>query len=349
MNSVDQILLAWYAVHGRELPWRTTRDPYLIWLSEIILQQTRVDQGTAYYLRFVERFPRVDLLAQAPEDEVLKLWQGLGYYSRARNLHAAAQQIVNDFGGQFPSTYDAVRSLRGVGDYTAAAITSAAFDLPYAAVDGNGYRVLSRLYDVATPIDSTQGHREFQALATATMAQAKPSLYNQAVMDLGAMICTPRSPRCEECPLHAKCQAAAAGTIADRPVKQGKTKVRERWFNYLDLRSVGEAVLLRRGAGDIWQGLYEFPLIETAQEADFKTLAQQVDFIRWVGSEWTLEQETSLPAHRLSHQLIHAVVWQISVPRFTPDARIWSISEDDIAQRAVPRLLERYLMKKGEF
>lgn len=237
MNRIAEILLDWYAREGRDLPWRRTRDPYRIWLSEVILQQTRVAQGMEYYLRFTERFPDVASLAAAPEDEVLKLWQGLGYYSRARNLRAAASEVVERFGGVFPRSLDDVRSLRGVGDYTAAAICSAAYDAPCAVVDGNVYRVLSRLFDLAEPIDATAGKRAFACLAQSQLDAAHPGRYNQAIMDFGAIQCTPASPRCEACPLSESCLALAAGTVADRPVKRGKTRVRDRWFNYLHVAS----------------------------------------------------------------------------------------------------------------
>lgn len=201
MDRIADILLDWYAREGRDLPWRRTRDPYRIWLSEVILQQTRVAQGMDYYLRFTERFPDVRALAAASEDEVLKLWQGLGYYSRARNLHAAAREVVARFGGRFPSDYESVRSLRGVGDYTAAAVCSAAFDAPCAVVDGNVYRVLSRLFDVAEPIDTAAGRKAFAELAQTQLDRRAPGRYNQAIMDFGALQCTPSSPRCGACPL----------------------------------------------------------------------------------------------------------------------------------------------------
>lgn len=234
---IADILLDWYSREGRDLPWRRTRDPYRIWLSEVILQQTRVAQGTEYYLRFVGRFPDVRSLAAASEDEVLKLWQGLGYYSRARNLHAAARQVVDDFGGRFPTTFAGVRSLRGVGDYTAAAVCSAAYSLPYAAVDGNVYRVLSRLFDIAEPIDTASGRRLFAELARSQLDERDPGRYNQAIMDFGALRCTPSPPRCGECPFGDRCLALAAGTVVSRPVKQGRTQVRDRWFHYLHITS----------------------------------------------------------------------------------------------------------------
>lgn len=347
MNDLSSILCRWYARFGRDLPWRGTRDPYLIWLSEVILQQTRVEQGRAYYLRFAERFPRVELLAAASEDEVLKLWQGLGYYSRARNLHAAARQIVDEWGGRFPSDYAQVRRLKGVGEYTAAAVCSAAFDMPCAAVDGNAYRVLSRLYDVEEPIDTAAGKRCFARLAEETMRGAAPSVYNQALMDLGATVCTPRSPRCGECPWQDGCLARAAGTVALRPVKVGKTKVRERLFDYLHLTSGGRTVMVRRGAGDIWQGLYEFPLVEHDAPLDFGALSSTEAFRRWVGADWTLRGSSVLKPHRLSHQLLRATVWRLEVPRFTECAQAHALDDGEVGLRAVPRLLEVYLNEKG--
>lgn len=239
MEPVSDILLSWFAREGRDLPWRRTRDPYRIWLSEVILQQTRVAQGLEYYLRFTERFPDIAALAAAPEDEVLKLWQGLGYYSRARNLHAAARQVMSRFGGVFPATYGEVRALPGVGDYTAAAVCSIVYDAPCAVLDGNVYRVLARLFDIGIPIDTTAGKRTFAELAQLQLDTSRPGLYNQAIMDFGALQCTPAQPRCGDCPLAGRCLALAAGTVGVRPVKQGRAKVRDRWFNYLHVPAAG--------------------------------------------------------------------------------------------------------------
>lgn len=346
MNRIAEILLDWYAREGRDLPWRHTRDPYRIWLSEVILQQTRVAQGMDYYLRFTERFADVGSLAAASEDEVLKLWQGLGYYSRARNLHAAARQVVERFGGEFPVSSDDVRSLRGVGEYTAAAICSAAYDAPCAVVDGNVYRVLSRLFDLDTPIDTTAGKRAFARLAQSQLDTAHPDRYNQAIMDFGALCCTPAGPRCETCPLAAQCLALAAGTVADRPVKQGRTKVRDRWFNYLHVTS-GERTLLRRREGrDIWQGLYEFPMIETEGPVDFTELVRRKEFAALLGdAPWHLVRSVALPGHQLSHQRLHAVVHRIETPVLTPAAAAMAVATSALGDFAVPRLVDRYLIK----
>lgn len=344
MPTVADILIAWYERHGRSLPWRETRDPYRIWLSEVILQQTRVAQGWNYYLRFTERFPDIASLAAADEDTVLKLWQGLGYYSRARNLHAAARQVMTDFGGRFPETFEGVRSLRGVGDYTAAAICSMAYDLPHAVVDGNVYRVLARLYDIADPIDSTAGRKLFAALAQETLGKAQPAVYNQAIMDFGATACTPTQPHCAECPLAEQCAARAAGTIAERPVKQGTTKIRDRRFHYLHIVCGEKTVLHRRGAGDIWQGLYEFPLVES--ELDAPELYTTAEFSQWVGSSWELLETVDLPKHQLSHQRIFATVHRLEVAELTPAAASCAVQIADVGDYAVPRLLERYLLSR---
>lgn len=349
MEDFAKILLAWYTREGRDLPWRHTRNPYRIWLSEIILQQTRVAQGTAYYHRFVERFPDVTSLAAATEDEVLKLWQGLGYYSRARHLHKAAQEIVSQFGGEFPTTFAAIRSLSGVGDYTAAAISSAAFGLPHAAVDGNVYRVLARLFDIDTPIDTTSGKRQFSELAQSLLDPANAGSYNQAIMDFGALVCTPLHPHCEECPFSEHCLARSAGVITQRPVKRGKASVRDRWFHYLHILCGEQTVLCRREAGDIWQGLYEFPLLEMSSAgAEIKDLCATAEFQKWIETDWQLRHHISLPRHQLSHQRIHAEVWQIEVPKFSEQATSHTSPIAELEQYAIPRLLERYFEMLSE-
>ncbi len=339
------LLLDWYARCGRDLPWRRTRDAYRIWLSEIILQQTRVAQGAGYYERFTERFPDVASLAAADEDEVLKLWQGLGYYSRARNLHAAAREVAGRRGGAFPDTFAGLRSLPGVGDYTAAAVASIAFGRPCAAVDGNVYRVLSRLFDVDEAIDTTAGRRLFAELAEAQLDRAHPGRYNQAIMDFGALQCTPLRPRCGDCPLSERCLALAAGTVGERPVKRGRTKVTERWFHYLDISCGGLTPLCRREADDIWRGLYEFPMIETSGPEDFGALTQREEFRRWTGADWVLTGRTDLPPHRLSHRVIHAAVYRIETRTLTAQAAAAAVPVRQLGDYAVPRLLERYLMR----
>ena len=347
-------LIDWYIENHRPLPWRETRDPYRIWLSEVILQQTRVAQGLEYYLRFVERFPTAVDLAGADEDEVLKLWQGLGYYSRARNLHAAARQVAERHGGVFPTDYAAVRALRGVGDYTAAAIVSFSTDAPYAVVDGNVYRVASRLLDIDTPIDTTAGRKEFAAAAQRLLEEFLETVgrkgegagrYNQAVMELGALVCTPRSPQCEACPLGATCLARRNGTVAERPVKQGRTVQTPRWFNYLHLVDrQGRTVVCRREGNDIWRGLYEFPLVETAEACDFDRLAAEEAFGRLLGGQpFRLTDTVRMPRHQLSHQAIHALFHRLEVEELPAAEGCIAVDAEALGDYAVSRLTDRYL------
>lgn len=251
----SKTLLEWYSYHGRTLPWRNTKDPYIIWVSEVILQQTQVKQGYDYFLRFVARFPNVDVLASASEDEVLTYWQGLGYYSRARNLHAAAIQIVDS--GGFPKDYESIRALKGVGDYTAAAIAAFAYGLPHAVVDGNVYRVLARYFGISEPIDTGKGKKMFAELAKSLLPEGEVEAYNQAIMDFGATVCSPQRPSCNECPLASTCLAFNAGTVRSLPCKSKKMAVTTRRMVYMFITVKGETALFRRNGRDIWNGLYE--------------------------------------------------------------------------------------------
>ena len=328
--SFTNTLLKWFREHGRDLPWRQTRDPYAIWLSEIILQQTRIEQGRPYWERFMQRWPTVEDLAAASEDDVLKEWQGLGYYSRARNLHYAAHQIVEM--GAFPQTLEGIKSLKGVGDYTAAAIGSIAFGLPTAVVDGNVFRVLARHYGISTPINTTDGKHEFTALAQELLPAPEASAFNQAMMDFGAMQCTPASPHCASCPLQETCSAFREGRTDELPVKLKTLKVKERRLTYIYIRYKGQTVLRRRPAGDIWQGLYE-PLLAEAAPAGAILLQQHVK-------------------HALTHRIIYAdfYLWEPKEKPSLPDGYFW-IPEADIDHYAVPRLVELLLEglpSKGE-
>ena len=306
-------LLPWYQQNGRDLPWRRTKDPYKIWLSEIILQQTRVEQGMDYYLRFTEAYPTVELLASADEDEVMRLWQGLGYYSRARNLHEAARQVVSR--GGFPISYAEIRTLKGVGDYTAAAIASFAYGLPHAVVDGNVYRVLSRFFGIATPIDTTAGKHQFSALAQEILPPKHAALHNQAIMDLGALICTPRSPQCAACPLADACIAHAENCPEDFPVKAKRTQVRTRFLNYIFITD-GENILLhRRAKGDIWQGLYEPVLIETNSECSLPDLLARTSLSPFLTSDTTLTPLAADMTHKLSHQNLRTWAYLLRTSR----------------------------------
>lgn len=297
-------ILNWYKENRRDLPWRNHHDPYAIWISEIILQQTRVAQGYDYYLRFMQRFPTVVDLAQASQDEVMTQWQGLGYYSRARNLHAAAQQIVSS--GSFPSDYHTIRCLKGVGDYTAAAIASFAFGLRHAVVDGNVYRVLSRFFAIDTPIDTGEGKKYFSQLATSLLPQdACVADYNQALMDFGAMQCVPKSPQCNTCVLNEACGAYASGEVERFPVKQHKVAVKRRYFNYYIIKVKDEVVLFKRDGSDIWRGLYEPFLVETMQEPQGIALPETNAWKRVVqGDGFAIKPLATQVKHQLTHRLL---------------------------------------------
>ena len=315
-------ILQWYAANGRDLPWRRTRDPYAIWLSEIILQQTRIAQGQAYWERFMARFPDVESLAAASEDEVLRLWEGLGYYSRGRNLLAAARQIAA--AGAFPSTLEGIRALKGVGDYTAAAIGSIAFGLPAAVVDGNVYRVLSRYYGIDTPVGSTAAKKEFTALAQSLLPADRPGDFNQAMMDFGAIQCTPASPACLTCPLADTCVALREGRVESLPVRQRAAAVQTRQLVYVYLRCQGRTAIRRRGAGDIWQGLWE-PLTELLPGVEAKLLRQGV-------------------RHQLTHRTLIADFYLAETQQAPalPDGYVW-IQEAELDNYAKPRLFELLL------
>lgn len=306
----SDLLIDWYLENKRDLPWRETKDPYKIWISEIILQQTRVAQGLEYYHNFIEHFPNVQALAEADEEEVLKCWQGLGYYSRARNLHFAAKTIMEKFNGEFPQTHKEILSLKGIGEYTAAAISSFAFGLPHAAVDGNFYRVLARVFEIETPIDSTKGKAEFSMLAQELIDKQRPALFNQAMMDLGATVCTPSTPSCEACPMHDMCLALSHHTIGSLPIKSKKISTKNRYFYYFHIVDNGTTFLHRRDGNDIWKGLYELPLIETTQAMEIDDViasAKNSDFSK----SFTIKQiDQTYPSitHILSHQRIIATL-----------------------------------------
>lgn len=254
-SEISHLLICWYNENKRDFPWRKTTDPYKIWVSEIVLQQTRVAQGWNYYLRFIEKFPTLQALAESSEKDVLNMWQGLGYYSRARNMHAAAQTIATHHNNKMPNTYKEIISLKGVGEYTAAAVLSFAFNKPYAVVDGNVYRVLSRLFAIDTPIDTARGKKEFAQLAQELLDVDRPGKYNQAIMDFGAMQCTPTMPLCATCPLQHLCVAFKLNLQPQFPVKQNKTKVRKRYFHYFHIKFDGTIYLHKRKENDIWKNM----------------------------------------------------------------------------------------------
>lgn len=384
MNSFSNTILSWFRENGRELPWRETKNPYAIWLSEIILQQTRIAQGWEYWERFMVQYPTVEDLAAAHEDEVLKLWQGLGYYSRARNLHAAAKQIVAL--GHFPDTLEGIKQLKGVGDYTAAAIGSFAFDIPAAVVDGNVYRVLARYFGIDTPINSTQGKKEFAALAQSLLPSSKASdflslssasdslsssspvaAYNQAMMDFGAIQCTPQSPKCLLCPLAETCEAMRSNRIAELPVKQKTLKVKTRHLSYIYIRCNGMTAIHRRGEGDIWQGLWEpfnaSDITEaTASIASAQASPSSAKFSPSSAKLSPFKSELAASLHLsnvdglqlLAQDMKHVLTHRILLADFylletearpqLPDDYIW-IKEEEIEDYGIPRLIELMLEK----
>jgi len=307
-------LVAWYEEHKRDLPWRHTTDPYKIWLSEVILQQTRVQQGLPYYHNFVENYPKVEDFAAADEQDILRLWQGLGYYSRARNMHKAAQTVANELNGQFPSNYKDLLQLKGVGSYTAAAIASFAYGESVAVLDGNVFRVLSRIFDVEEDIASPKGKKTFEALANELIPTKNAGVYNQAIMEFGALHCKPKKPNCMFCPFQEKCEAFRLGKQAVLPVKLKKTKVRNRYFHYLVWEHDGKLLMKERQEGDVWQGLHDFMLVENApafleNEQIFESLIEQ----QLAAATWKIAAISADFKHILSHQRIFARFFQLQV------------------------------------
>lgn len=308
------MLVEWYLKNKRDLPWRNTKDPYKIWLSEIILQQTRVAQGLPYYLKFIENFPAVHDLAAAPLERVLKAWQGLGYYSRARNLHETAVFVSSHLEGQFPNNYKELIRLKGIGDYTAAAIASTCFNEPVAAVDGNVYRVLARYFNIDTPTNSSKGIKEFRELSQQLLGDENPWNYNQAIMEFGATHCTPKKPLCNSCPFSQNCLALNYNKIGELPVKIKMGKIKKRFFNYIVFRTSDDQTVLEKRTGKgIWEGLYQFPLIETRKfltPAEFSTSQEFLEIKGDKVYEVTLYNEEPV-IHKLSHQHIYTRFWLV--------------------------------------
>ncbi|MGO3183964.1 MAG: A/G-specific adenine glycosylase [Aequorivita sp.] len=336
-------LISWYLQNKRELPWRNTVNPYHIWLSEIMLQQTRVKQGLPYYLKFVEAYPTVEDLANATEDEVLKMWQGLGYYSRARNLHATAKMVSEEMSGIFPDNYKDLLKLKGVGDYTASAIASISFNQPEAVVDGNVYRVLSRYFGIATPINITAGQKEFKQLAQELIDKKQPGMYNQAIMEFGARYCVPQNPDCANCIFKDSCLAFQQNKVTELPVKIKAKPVKKRYFNYLVFFSEDEHTVLQQRTGKgIWHKLYEFPLIETSEDVNLSTLRKQPQFQSY--SEKLKIINISLfnekpVIHKLSHQHLNTRFWIVETSK---ESEI-SVPISEITSYAVPVLIENFV------
>ncbi len=352
--SFSKKIIQWYRAEGRQLPWRNVDNPYFIWLSEIILQQTRIEQGMEYYFHFIYTYPTVADLASATEEQVLKSWQGLGYYSRARNLHSAAQYIVNYFNGEFPDNYKDICSLKGVGPYTAAAVASFAFKLPYPVIDGNVYRLITRLFGIYTPVPSNAAYKEIETLLKSLMDVEHPDLFNQALMDYGSMVCKPLNPDCVSCIFARECIALQKGKVEVLPVKMAPPKVKERFFYYFDVEwPMGSQrytwVQCRMGK-DIWQGLYEYPLVESDSEWDDKRL---VDYAKRFGGDFFSMRPIELTCsaqftHKLTHQTIKARFVHMVFDEEPCSNPLNSQSVPCVKLKTLPvsRLIDKYLSKK---
>jgi A/G-specific adenine glycosylase len=348
-KNFSLLLLKWNKdKNNRQMPWKGEKDPYKIWLSEIILQQTRVEQGLSYYKNFIKTFPNVHLLAKAPDEKVFKLWEGLGYYTRCRNLLATARYISKVLKGKFPADYESIKALKGVGPYTAAAISSFAFNLPYAVVDGNVFRVLARIFGIDKPIDSTEGKKIFTLLAEELLDKKQPSLYNQAIMDFGAVVCKPAAPLCVTCVFKKHCAAFLGNKINELPVKEKKISIRKRWFYYLVIEYKNEMAIRQRTEKDIWQDLYEFPLIESADELDKKSILQLIEKRKWLpGNNYELLSISPLFKQQLSHQLIAGQFIKIKLKQKPSDKNDWLwVTKSKIGKYAFPQFINQYLQEK---
>jgi len=343
-KSFTQNLLQWNAEQNtRQMPWKGEPDPYKIWLSEIILQQTRVEQGWAYYLRFIEKYPTLPQLAQATDNEVFKLWEGLGYYSRCRNLLVAARTVVDHFNGQFPKDYNAILALKGVGPYTAAAIASFAFGLPYAVVDGNVIRVLARYFGIHTPFDTGSGKKFFEALAQDLLEKDKAGIYNQAIMDFGAVVCKPVSPLCDECPLKKSCYAFKHKEMAALPVKAKSISKKQRWFTCFVITGPQGKLVRQRNQKDIWQHLYEFVMVEGLEAIEWNSQACK----KWIRQNAAIQVESLTKTVRLTQQLTHQTVhvqFQDATTFYQGDVpgHAW-VQDHELARLAFPRIIRKYL------
>jgi A/G-specific adenine glycosylase len=340
-NSFKKILLKWNREkNSRAMPWKGEKDPYKIWLSEIILQQTRVEQGLDYYNRFIKEFPDINKLAKEPDKKVFKMWEGLGYYSRCRNLLVTARYISKERKGKFPDSYEEIKSLKGVGPYTAAAISSFAFNLPYAVVDGNVFRVLSRIFGIKTPVDTTEGKKIFSSLAEELLDKKQPGIYNQAIMDFGAVICKP-APLCHACPFNKTCFAFLNNSIDRLPVKGKKIIIKDRWFYYFIVECNGEFYIHQRSGKDIWNQLYEFYLIEENKKLKSKVLN---DRLKNFGSLLNSPAEIILPFQQLSHQRIHASFMHLQLkqkPPFLNEGQ-W-VKKTRLKQFAFPGIIREFM------
>ncbi len=345
-----QQLLRWKINHPRPLPWKEDKNPYYIWLSEIILQQTRVEQGLPYFLKFKTTFPRIQDLAKASEDEVFKMWQGLGYYTRARNLHATAKLISSKWNGQFPNTYEDILALPGVGPYTAAAIASFAYQLPKVVVDGNVIRVISRFYGIDLPVDKAEGKNQIQVLAEQTLDKEQPDVFNQAIMDFGALHCKPKNPLCTSCFHQKECIAFQNGNPTNYPVKSRRLKKKTRFFNYLVIRYKDQVGLQKRTKKDIWQNLYEFPVIESTKPLDATTIKENPFWINHlVSNQAELIACSKGYKQTLSHQNIIAHFFEIEIkkPFDENNTPFFVVEQKKLPKFAIPKIIDCFLKDKS--
>ncbi|MGV3508870.1 MAG: A/G-specific adenine glycosylase [Sphingobacteriaceae bacterium] len=346
MSFIEEVI-AWYQFNKRDLPWRKTKDPYIIWLSEVILQQTRVDQGLPYFHRFVEKYPQVKDFASATEDEILNLWQGLGYYSRGRNMHYTAQMVMEEHSGYFPTKYDDLIKLKGVGEYTAAAISSFSANEAKAVVDGNVFRVLARYFGIDEPINSSKAKKIFTDIANEVIDKNNPAISNQALMEFGSLQCRPKNPLCSSCPLQISCNAFQNNTVDRLPVKLKKTKVRNRYFNYIVLIDDDKVLMNKRGPRDIWQNLHELPLFETESLQSAEFLVNDSAFIKQFGNV-EISQVFGPVKHVLSHQKIYAqfiVIKKGEVSLMLNDTNWFFTDFASLEHLAQPKLIFSFLKK----
>lgn len=338
-------LINWYAQNKRDLPWRQTTDPYKIWLSEIILQQTRVDQGMSYYHKFVDHYPTVIDLANASEDSILRDWQGLGYYSRARNLHSSAKVIRDTYKGRFPESYEDILKLKGIGAYTAAAISSFSYGLPKPVVDGNVMRVLSRVFGVTDPIDSKEGLSKINEIASELIEIKDPATYNQAIMEFGAIQCTPKKPNCVSCPFKAECYALKNNLIETLPIKKGKTKVSQVFLSYAILELENSIYFKKRDDSSIWKGLYDFPLIQSTEKIADEAVIDQLFSILELPIGSVFEKKSSEITHLLSHRRLSVCFYHISLKNkwYTAPKGVFLMNFEECSKKGLPRVIEKYL------
>ena len=343
MNFANE-LSRWYNTNKRSLPWRDTNDAYVIWLSEIILQQTRVEQGLPYFNRFLEKYPDVSAFAGASEDEVLKLWQGLGYYSRGRNMLKTARQVVSEYDGVFPVKYEQLIKLKGIGEYTAAAISSFSSNEARAVVDGNVYRVLARYFGINEPINTTRGIKLFRGLADEMLDREHPGQHNQALMEFGAMLCKPKKPDCSICPVRLSCIAYRDNSVASLPVKLKTVKIKERHFNYF-LVSDGQSLLMnKRGDNDIWANMYDLPMLETPDAVQAEVLIELPEAKALFGEHIGIKSSYLARKHVLTHQHIYAQFIQITVPAGYQHLQKYTRVEfGDLDKIAMPKIIYSFL------